>query len=67
MSLRSIEKRLDDLERALDARPIIFVVSCKPLSPDNWRSAIAAARRKAGVAPGALAVEYNVCTGVGLD
>lgn len=64
MSVRSIERRLDDLERALDARPMVFVVTAKPLDPAAWPAAIAEARRKAGIAPGALAVEYNIITGV---
>lgn len=62
--MKTIERRIADIERALDVRPIVLVISCKPLSPDDWRAAVAAARCEAGIAHGVPAIEYNVCTGV---
>jgi hypothetical protein len=64
MSIRNLERRLDDVEATLAARPVVFVVSCKPLDDDVLVGAFAEARRKAGVAPGAPAQCFNVATGV---
>lgn len=65
MSNRSTERRLDDLERALDARPLVLVIAGQPLSPEAQAAAFEAARAKAGLRPGAPALEYLVVTGVG--
>lgn len=64
MSIRSIERRLDDLERALSAKPTVIAISGVDLSADGWRLAIREARHKAGLPDGALADEFMVTTGV---
>lgn len=64
MSIRSQERRLEEVEAALAARPIVFVVSCKPLDDDVLVGAFAEARRRARIAPDAPAQCFNIATGV---
>lgn len=62
--MKAIERRIAEVERAIDARPLVLVVSCTPLAASDLPAAIAQARRDANIAPGAPAVVFNVVTGV---
>ena len=64
MSIRTLERRLDEAEATLNARPMVFVVTAAPLDAAAVDGAFAEARRRAGIAPDAPAQCFNVATGV---